>query len=209
MRHVLLCLFVVGLMACDGTAEVNPTPDATSDAESCVTLQDVGCDPNADGEPGTCPEGYTCSGLSAFLCYKGTCNDLPICLPADAMIDTPSGPIPMVLLKKGMLVWTQTRDGLRVAAPVEKLGRIQVPGDHKMVHMTLSDGRSFRASPNHPGADGSALVDLSMGDTYDGALVVTFSVERYEGSHTYDLLPAGETGQYWVNGVLLGSTLTP
>jgi hypothetical protein len=29
----------------------------------------------------------------------------------------------------------------------------------------------------------------------------------YDGTRTYDLLPAGATGTYWANGVLLSSTL--
>ena len=30
---------------------------------------------------------------------------------------------------------------------------------------------------------------------------------RYDGGATFDILPAGATGLYWANGVLLGSTL--
>jgi len=33
------------------------------------------------------------------------------------------------------------------------------------------------------------------------------SFGRYAGEKTYDLLPAGDTGVYWANGILLGSTL--
>jgi hypothetical protein len=35
-------------------------------------------------------------------------------------------------------------------------------------------------------------------------------IERlaYGGSKTYDLLPSGETGFYWANGVPLNTTLT-
>jgi hypothetical protein len=33
--------------------------------------------------------------------------------------------------------------------------------------------------------------------------------EPYGEPRTFDLLPAGGTGRYWVNGVLLGSTLNP
>jgi len=34
-------------------------------------------------------------------------------------------------------------------------------------------------------------------------------VERlgYTGTDTYDLLPSGNTGFYWANGILIGSTL--
>jgi hypothetical protein len=37
------------------------------------------------------------------------------------------------------------------------------------------------------------------------------SVERaaYGQPATYDVLPAGDTGFYWANGILLASTLSP
>jgi hypothetical protein len=30
----------------------------------------------------------------------------------------------------------------------------------------------------------------------------------YAGTTTYDLRPSGDTGFYWANGILIGSTLT-
>ena len=38
---------------------------------------------------------------------------------------------------------------------------------------------------------------------------VFWLVERlaYTGHATFDLLPAGDTGFYWANGILIGSTL--
>jgi hypothetical protein len=41
----------------------------------------------------------------------------------------------------------------------------------------------------------------------DGALIISITSEPYHADRTYDLLPAGSTGTYWADGVLLGSTL--
>ena len=43
----------------------------------------------------------------------------------------------------------------------------------------------------------------------DGAEVVSIEKVRYETGHTYDLLPSGETGLYFANGIPMGSTLSP
>jgi hypothetical protein len=41
----------------------------------------------------------------------------------------------------------------------------------------------------------------------DGAHIASVDRVAYAGGATYDILPAGATGTYWANGVLLGSTL--
>jgi hypothetical protein len=41
----------------------------------------------------------------------------------------------------------------------------------------------------------------------DGGRVVSAERVAYTGGATFDVLPAGTTGAYWANGVLLGSTL--
>jgi hypothetical protein len=46
-----------------------------------------------------------------------------------------------------------------------------------------------------------------MGDSLDGGIILSAERARYTGSATYDLLPAGETGFYWANGILIASTL--
>jgi len=40
-----------------------------------------------------------------------------------------------------------------------------------------------------------------------GATIASAEVVRYTAGFTFDVLPAGATGTYWANGVLLGSTL--
>jgi hypothetical protein len=131
----------------------------------------------------------------------------PICLAENTRIATPDGPVPVQALRAGMLVWTQDGRGGRVAAPLLATSRVPVPATHRVVHLQLSDGRELYASPNHPTADRRWLGALQAGDTLDGATVIRADLIAYTASATYDLLPAGETGFYWADDVLLASTL--
>jgi hypothetical protein len=76
-----------------------------------------------------------------------------------------------------------------------------------MVHLRLADGRELLASPGHRTADGRPLGSLALGDEVDASKVTLWELVPYQGSRTYDLLPAGATGTYWANGILLSSTL--
>jgi hypothetical protein len=83
-----------------------------------------------------------------------------------------------------------------------------VPPEHMMVHLVLADGRDLLASPGHRTADGRTLGTLRAGDLVDGSIVVDWELVPYAGGRTYDILPAGATGDYWANGIDLSSTLT-
>jgi hypothetical protein len=133
----------------------------------------------------------------------------PICLAASTLIATPSGAVRVVDIKAGMTVWTADRSGRRVAVTVREVGSTQVPAGHLMVHLVLADGRELLASPGHKTADGRALGSLAAGDALDGSTIKSWDLVPYAGDRTYDLLPAGPTGAYWANGVLLSSTLLP
>jgi hypothetical protein len=133
----------------------------------------------------------------------------PICLAASTLVSTPSGNVRVTDVKVGMLVWTAGVDGSRVAARVLEVGSIEVPSSHLMVHLVLADGRELSASPGHRTADGRRLGSLAGGDALDGSTIVRWELVPYSDGRTYDLLPAGSTGTYWANGVLLSSTLTP
>jgi hypothetical protein len=98
-------------------------------------------------------------------------------------------------------------DGTRITAPVLEVGNIQVPADHMMVHLVLADGRELLASPGHRTADGRQLGLLAPGEELDGSTITQWALVPYSADRTYDLLPAGPTGRYWANGVLLSSTL--
>jgi len=131
----------------------------------------------------------------------------PICLAAGSRIDTPLGPVPVEDLRLGDPVWTASAKGERLAATVLRVTHVPVPQNHRMVHLALSDGRELWASPGHPTADGRTVGELKAGDLLGGVPVVRIELVAYQGYATYDLLPSGGTGAYWVNGILMGSTL--
>jgi hypothetical protein len=131
----------------------------------------------------------------------------PICLAAETMVDTPRGPVAVEDLRAGDVVWTVDTAGARISAPIVTTVRVFVPANHQMVHVVLQGGRELWASPGHPTSDGRALADLEPGDPLDGTRIVLLERVTYNQSATYDLLPAGGTGFYWVNGILMGSTL--
>jgi hypothetical protein len=133
----------------------------------------------------------------------------PVCLAAGTRIDTPNGEVAVQDLKLNMLVWTLDGQHQKVAAPILKVSAVPVPSWHLMVRLRLSDGRELIASPGHPTADGRAVEELQADENYDGATIRSARMERYQ-SHdlrTFDFLPAGGTGFYWANGILLASTL--
>jgi hypothetical protein len=131
----------------------------------------------------------------------------PICLAASTLIDTPGGAVRVTDMVPGMMVWTASPDGKRVAVRVLEAGSIQVAAGHLMVHLKLADGRELQASPGHRTADGRPLGSLAVGDRLDGSTIAVWELIPYAGDRTYDLLPAGPTGTYWANGILLSTTL--
>lgn len=131
----------------------------------------------------------------------------PICLAATTLISTPNGPVRVTDVRAGMTVWTEASGGSRVAAPVIEVGSTQVPAGHLMVHLKLIDGRELLVSPGHKTGDGRQAGTLQAGDELDGSVISMSELVPYSGDRTYDLLPAGPTGHYWANGILLASTL--
>jgi hypothetical protein len=131
----------------------------------------------------------------------------PICLEADTRIATPRGDVPVARIRPGDVVWTVDANGRRVTSPVEWVVRRPTPGPHLMLRLALSDGRVLVAAGVHPAADGTYLRQLRLGQRYDGATVTTIGWTQSTTLATFDLLPAGPTGDYWANGILVGSTL--
>ena len=131
----------------------------------------------------------------------------PICLALGTRIATPDGEVAVQDLRVGDVVWTTDLAGARIAAPLTEIGSTPVPPTHQVVHLALADGRVVFVSPGHPTADGRHVGDLAPGETLDGASIARVERVAYAGGATYDILPAGATGAYWANGVLLGSTL--
>ena len=142
-----------------------------------------------------------------FCQLKGYIRPCPICLAKNTLIDTPQGAIPVQEIQKEMLIWTVNQSGERVLGVVAFTSKTLVLPDHKMVNLILSDGRTLLVSPGHPTFDGRKIGDLIPGDVYDGARVVSIERVPYSDGYTYDILPSGETGFYFANGILLDSTL--
>ncbi len=163
----------------------------------------------ADGQRGSLVTG-TIDGNGAIevQSQQASMVSCPICLAAGTLIDTPRGAVAVEKLRVGDPVWTTNEAGQRVAATITNTARVPVPANHPVVHVILSDGRQLWASPGHPTADGRLLGDLAVNDVLDGARVIAVEHLAYGGTATYDILPAGETGFYWANGILMGSTLS-
>jgi len=136
----------------------------------------------------------------------GSC---PICLSGDTLIGTPNGQVNVKNLTVGMPVWTLDRFGKRVPATILEVRRTPVPAAAGIIHVVLADGRQVYASSGHPTGDGRSIGQLKTGDLLDNSIVVVAESVPYGQPYTYDLLPSGDTGFYWANGILLGSTLAP
>ena len=122
------------------------------------------------------------------------------------LIDTPEGQTPVEEIKEGMVVWTVNTVGERISAAVIKTATTPLPLIFGARKITLSDGRSLTASPGHPSADSRPLGSYQVGEILDGASITSVEDVVYTGV-TFDLLPAGATGEYWANGILVKSTI--
>ena len=148
------------------------------------------------------------SGSTAtFLKKEYNDRPCPICLSGNTVIETPNGPLNVKELKDGMTVLTQDQFGNKIIGTILKTAKTLVPPTHKMIHIVLADKRELYVSPNHPTADGRLFGELLVGDTLDGSKIKNTELILYDGTYTYDILPSGQTGFYWANGILIKSTL--
>lgn len=131
------------------------------------------------------------------------------CLPDTSLISIPSGHFQIKDLKIGNLVWTVDQFGNKVQAKIIKTNRRIASENHKMAHIILEDGRKLVVSPGHPTIDNKELGSLKKGQALDGSRINSIQILPYKEKYTYDILPAGDTGTYWTNGILIGSTLSP
>lgn len=213
LSRLLVLALAVLATACSGPCGGRTTPPAPVDPAdaNCTTprpnaeatcVQDCGPPVVREGDPP--PPWRWLSPAEVAAREQSGC---PRCLPPEAQIATPTGAIAVSALTPGTLVWSTDADGRRVAVPVVRVGSLPTPPAHTLLVVSLADGRTVTASPEHPIADGRPLAALAPGDLLDGARIVAIEVRAHGDRHTFDLLPAGPTRAYWADGVLLTSTL--
>ncbi len=149
----------------------------------------------------------TTNKTATFIKKSDFNRPCPICLSEGTLISTPNGEIAIEELKAGMSVWTTDLSGTKVAAKILLASSTPTPIGHEVAHITLEDGRKLYASPLHPTADGRLAGKLMKGEVLDGSRVTNIEMIPYAHTFTYDILPAGATGTYFANGILMGSTL--
>lgn len=184
-----------------------------------------------DGSQDTsCPTDYTCvqscgppvvrldDSPPPYFCelkeYASGSKDCPRCLASNTKISTPKGQINVQEIKTGTKVWSIDKDGEKVVSVIKSVAKTPAPPNHEVIHLVLADKHEVWVSPDHPVANiiGSRMSqlrvsDLKPGDSYDGSKVIQVSRIKYWDKYTYDILPDSETGYYYANGILLGSTL--
>jgi hypothetical protein len=186
-----------GVPPCGGTTVCND-PGETCCGTTCCAGGELCC-----SVPG--PIGET---LGCFAPVDGTCPKgcvLCECASEGTMIATPEGDRPIESLVPGDLVYTEVDDTL-TPVPLALVSKKPVR-EHVMVRAHLANGRDLVMSAGHPLGDGRKLGDVHEGDLIDGVRVERVTVEAYDRSHTYDLLPARGSGRYVANGVFVGTTL--
>lgn len=180
---------------CRALSPIGKQCDSPSDASCPANFECTqSCGPPVVRYPDDTPPKYFCQ-------LKGYIRPCPICLAKDTLIDTPLGAMPVQDMQKGMPVWTVTTTGQRVAGVVVKTSKTPVPLNHKIVKLILSDGRMLFVSPGHPTIDGRIVGELIAGNLYDGVRIVSSAKVSYRDNYTYDILPSGETGFYFANGL--------
>jgi hypothetical protein len=111
----------------------------------------------------------------------------------------------MHALAAGDLVYS-IHEGQIVAVPIEKTNRVAVHA-HEVVRVRLTTGAILEISPGHPTADGRTFADLRIGDSLGDVRIIGVEIVPYAYDHTYDILPASDSGVYFAAGVPIGSTL--
>jgi hypothetical protein len=143
---------------------------------------------------------------------QGICTELTyncawgaVCAAPDTPIATPTGVRAIASLRVGDLVYSLHAGSLQ-AVPIFSVSRTAVR-HHRVRRLRLSNGVVLHISAGHPTADGRPFADLAVGDPLGGLHISSIEDVAYLHSHTYDILPASDTGTYVAGGALIGTTL--
>jgi len=188
----------------------------------CIRGRCAGC---CDLPPECVPIPAGCNGTLACGCFtKDPCGGCTVCesVTTDSIqcgsctctcaapwtpIATPDGPRRIADLRVGDLVYTADH-GKRTVAPLVRVGRSAV-ANHAVVRVTLSNGDVIEMSGGHPTADGRRFDALAPGERLGDARIMALETVPYSEPYTYDILPASESGTYFVGDAWIGSTLQP
>ncbi len=206
-----IILKLTGSRALSGTFSDGHTFEArkTSSLKRCSRSTSGGTSPcspkgNCRGKNGkelNCPNGTFCSGLPAYGCYPPNCP-VPVCCSYGTRIKTTGEEKNIAAIKKGDLVISDENKPVKVI----KTSKVEVK-DHNVLKIKLNDATILEISPNHPIGDGRLFKDLMIGDKIDSRMVVETNLIPYKYKYTYDILPDSKSGNYYANGVFIGSTL--
>jgi hypothetical protein len=143
-----------------------------------------------------------------MLCTMST--DLIVCggrcAAPETPIATPSGEREIASLRAGDLVFSR-HGGQTVVVPLLATSRAPV-ANHHVVRVILETGAIVEMSPGHPTADGRTFGDLRTGTRLGALRVVDARLVGYTRSHTYDILPASDSGAYLAAGAWVGTTMS-
>jgi hypothetical protein len=170
---------------------VCPCPDCAEGEEMCLLNGECAL---ATGPIGT----GLCRGADGTCAY---CR----CTSPDTPIATASGNREIQELRVGDLVYSVHEQAIELV-PIKLVNRIPVI-DHHVLRVEFASGASFEMSATHPTASGKPLSAFGVGDELVGERIVSVTRIPYQHSHTYDILPDSDTGSYFADGVLVGSTL--
>lgn len=182
---------------------------------ACGTIQpgyylcSMACKTNADCRDSARPKCDVPPGKTTGVCVAAdvACCWQCKCASPDTLISTPEGARAIASLREGDLVLSLHHAQL-VAVPIVRVVRVPAMGHH-VARVALTNGSVLEISRRHPTADGRSFTDLSPGDNLGGATIASLQTVAYRHSHTYDILPASDSGTYVAGGALVGSTLAP
>jgi hypothetical protein len=105
----------------------------------------------------------------------------------------------------GDLVYS-VHDGAIKLVPIVQVNRVPV-FQHHVLAVEFASGAHFEMSAGHPTAQGRPISDLAVGQTILGDRITSITEIAYRHPYTYDVLPGSDSGSYFADGVLVGSTL--